>query len=72
MSGLFGGGGDGGASEQLKMQREQLAKGEARNLAKSTELAQRTMAGIKARRGGGQRVLLSGVYDGQDKTTLGG
>lgn len=59
MSGLFGGGGDGGASKQLAQQREQLAKQEAQMNKQQSELAMKTQAGMRARRGGGIRSLLS-------------
>lgn len=71
MSGLFGGGGDGGASKQLEMQREQIEKGERREMSERTELAKRSLAAIKARQGGGLRMLMTGTDD-QSKTKLGG
>ena len=70
MSGLFGGG-DGGASKQLELQRQQIAQQEAGVARERTELAKRTQAGLLARRGGGLRFLMSGV-DESDKTKLGG
>ena len=70
MSGLFGGG-DGGASKQIAMQREQLAKQEAQMNQQRTELAQRSQAAMKARQRGGQRMLLTGM-DETDATKLGG
>lgn len=59
MGGLFGGGGDGGASAQLEQQRKQVAKQEADLAKKESDLAVKTQAGVKARRGGGMRSLLS-------------
>ena len=58
MSGLFGGG-DGGASAQLAQQREQLSKQEAQMNKQQSELAMKAQSGMKARRGGGIRALLS-------------
>ena len=59
MGGLFGGGGDGGASAQLEQQKKQVAKQEADLAKKESNLAEKTQAGVKARRGGGVRALLS-------------
>lgn len=71
MSGIFGGGGDGGAGKQIEAQNKQIAKQEAGVGRQQTELARRAMATIAARRGGGQRFLLTGE-DPASKTTLGG
>lgn len=60
MSGLFGGGGDGGAARrQQEQQEKQIKKQEAAQLAEKTEMAQREQAGMRARRRGGVRSLLS-------------
>ena len=59
MGGIFGGGGDGGASAQLEQQRKQVAKQEADLAKKESNLAVQAQAGMKARRGGGYRSLLS-------------
>jgi hypothetical protein len=75
MSGLFGGGGDGGASAQMAKQQEQLAKQEAQLAKKESNLAAQTQAGVKARRGGGVRSLLSAERPdelGIQPTKLGG
>lgn len=73
MSGLFGGGGGNRAAEQqVEQQTKQIEKQEAREAVKSTELAQKTMAGIRARRGGGLRFLMMGTDEQPGKTTLGG
>lgn len=74
MSGLFGGG-DGGASQQLAQQREQLAKQEAQMNKQQSDLAMKTQAGIRARRSGGMRSLLSAERPdelGVQPTKLGG
>jgi hypothetical protein len=75
MGGLFGGGGDGGASAQMAKQQEQLAKQEAALAKKESNLAAQTQAGIAARRGGGVRALLSAERPdelGIQPTKLGG
>ena len=63
MGGIFGGGGGGGSSaaaeEQIRVQKEQITKQDAQLAAQETNLAQKTQAGMKARRGGGLRQLLS-------------
>ena len=61
MAGLFGGGGGGGgaAQEQINMQKQKIAKDEEHLSKQETDLAKRTQAGMKARRGGGLRALLS-------------
>ena len=60
MSGLFGGGGDSSAqNEQLRKQDEQLKRQEAEQARERTELATRSMSSMRARRGGGLRMLLS-------------
>jgi len=63
MGGIFGGGGGGGstaaAEEQIRVQKEQITKQDAQLAAQETNLAQKTQAGMKARRGGGLRSLLS-------------
>lgn len=63
MGGLFGGGGGGGstaaAEEQIKVQKEQIAKQDQQLAVQETNLAQKTQAGMRARRGGGLRALLS-------------
>jgi hypothetical protein len=62
MGGIFGGGGGGStaaAEEQIKVQKEQITKQDAQLAAQETNLAQKTQAGMKARRGGGLRQLLS-------------
>jgi hypothetical protein len=52
---------DGSAARaQAAKQAEQLSKQEAAVNQQQSELAQKTMAGIKARRGGGLASLLSG------------
>ena len=75
MGGLFGGGGDGGASAQLEQQKQQVAKQEADLAKKESNLAMQTQAGVKARRGGGMRALLSAERPdelGIQPTKLGG
>lgn len=75
MGGLFGGGGDGGASAQLEQQRQQVAKQEADLAKKESNLAVQAQAGMKARRGGGMRALLSAERPdelGIQPTKLGG
>lgn len=62
--------------EQITTQKKVLAKQEAVANKQQTEMAQRTQAALKARRGGGLRSLLSGTELGlaeQDgtKTKLG-
>jgi len=60
MSGLFGGGGGNAAQEkQLQQQEEQTKKQEERLNQERTELAEKSMASMRARRGGGLRMLLS-------------
>lgn len=60
MSFLFGGGGDGGASQkQLENQEKQIAKEEKKLAAQETEAAQTRQATMTARRRGGLRPLLS-------------
>lgn len=63
MGGLFGGGGGGGGSgaaeEQIRVQKEQIAKQDEQLSTQETNLAKKTQAGMKARRGGGLRQLLS-------------
>ena len=63
MGGIFGGGGGGqdnsAAEKQIAMQKEQITKQDAQLATQETNLAQRTTAGMKARRGGGLRSLLS-------------
>lgn len=75
MGGLFGGGGDGGAAAAAAKQSEQLAKQEAALAKKESNLAAQTQAGVKARRGGGFRSLLSAERPdelGVQPTKLGG
>jgi len=75
MGGLFGGGGDGGASAQLEQQKQQVAKQEADLAKKESNLAVQAQAGMKARRGGGMRSLLSAERPdelGIQPTKLGG
>ena len=75
MGGLFGGGGDGGAAAAAAKQSEQLAKQEAQLAKKESNLAAQTQAGVKARRGGGFRSLLSAERPdelGVQPTKLGG
>ena len=75
MGGLFGGGGDGGASAQLEQQRQQIAKQEADLAKKQSNLAAQAQAGMKARRAGGVRALLSAERPdelGIQPTKLGG
>lgn len=75
MGGLFGGGGDGGASAQLEQQKKQVAKQEADLAKKESNLAVQAQAGVKARRGGGMRALLSAERPdelGIQPTKLGG
>jgi hypothetical protein len=61
MSGLFGGGGGSSAAaeKQIELQKEQITKQDTQLAAQETNLAQKTQAGMKARRGGGLRSLLS-------------
>lgn len=62
MSGLFGGDDNGAQEQQIKQlekQNEQLAAQEKEVNRERTELAERSMARLKARRGGGLRMLLS-------------
>ena len=62
MGGLFGGGGggDGGAAQrQLDMQKENVAKEEARVLQDKTKLAEQKQASLKTRSRGGMRPLLA-------------
>jgi len=77
MGGLFGGGGgDGGAAAAAAAKQEaQLAKQEAALAKKESNLAAQTQAGVKARRGGGFRSLLSAERPdelGVQPTKLGG
>lgn len=76
MSGLFGGGGASAAQErQLQQQEEQTKRQEARLTQERSELAERSMAGMRARRGGGLRMLLSAERPdelGVQPTKLGG
>ena len=62
MGGLFGGGGGGSsaaAEQQISLQKEQIAKQDEQLSTQETNLAQKTQAGMKARRGGGLRALLA-------------
>ena len=63
MGGLFGGGGGGGSSaaaeEQVQVQKQQIARQDAQLATQESNLAKKTQAGMKARRGGGLRQLLS-------------
>jgi hypothetical protein len=62
MGGIFGGGGgqdNSAAEKQIAMQKEQITKEDAKLAQQETSLAQKTQAGMKARRGGGLRSLLS-------------
>lgn len=61
MGGLFGGGGgDGGAAQrQLDMQKENVAKEEARVLQDKTKLAEQKQASVRSRTRGGMRPLLA-------------
>lgn len=62
MSGLFGGGGGGAAAaqqEQMRKQEEQVKQQEKQLNEERTEMAEKTMASLRARRGGGLRALLS-------------
>ena len=63
MGGLFGGGGGGGGSaaaeKQIEMQRKQIEQQETQLAKQETDFAKKTQAGMKARRGGGLRSLLS-------------
>jgi hypothetical protein len=57
-----GGGGsqdNSAAEKQIAMQKEQITKQDAQLATQETNLAQKTQAGMKARRGGGLRSLLS-------------
>ena len=76
MGGLFGGGGgDGGAAARQEEERKRLAKQEADVAKKESDLAVKTQAGVKARRGGGFRALLSAERPdelGVQPTKLGG
>lgn len=75
MSGLFGGGGDGGAAEQMRRQDEQLKRQEEQLGKERTEMAEKAMATMRARRGGGLRALLSAERPdelGVTQTKLGG
>ena len=75
MGGLFGGGGDGGAAAAAQKQSEQLAKQEAQLAKKESNLAMQTQAGVKSRRGGSIRSLLSAERPdelGVQSTKLGG
>ena len=76
MGGLFGGGGGGGAAAaQVEQQKQQVAKQEADLAKKESNLAVKTQAGVKARRGGGMRALLSAERPdelGIQPTKLGG
>lgn len=74
MSEIFGAD-NSAALEQMRLQQEQIAKQEAALNKQQTELAQRTQAGIRARRSGGQRALLSAERPdelGVQPTKLGG
>lgn len=74
MSGLFGSD-TSGQEEQLRKQNEQLAAQEKEVNRERTELAERSMASLKARRGGGLRMLLSAERPdelGVQPTKLGG
>ena len=73
MSGLLGGKPDtSGQEEQLRLQREQIEKQEARDSKKKADEAQRMQASLRARQRGGQRALMySGRFD-DDESTLGG
>lgn len=74
MSEIFGAD-NSAALEQMRLQQEQIAKQEASLNKQQTELAQRTQAGIRARRAGGQRALLSAERPdelGVQPTKLGG
>lgn len=63
MGGLFGGGGGGGSSaaaeKQLDLQRQQIAQQETQLAKQESDYAKKVQAGMKARRGGGLRSLLS-------------
>jgi len=47
------------AEKQIELQKEQITKQDTQLAAQETNLAQKTQAGMKARRGGGLRSLLS-------------
>lgn len=75
MSGLFGNGGDGGAAARQEEEKKRLVKQEADVAKKESDLAVKTQAGVKARRGGGYRSLLSAERPdelGVTSTKLGG
>jgi len=75
MSGLFGTPDTGPQKEQLRRQEETVARQEAELGRERTELAERAMSGMRARRGGGLRMLLSAERPdelGVQPTKLGG
>lgn len=59
MSGIFGGGGDGGAGAQMAKQEAQIEKQQADVDKKQSNLAQQAQSSVKSRRGGSLRALLS-------------
>ncbi len=75
MSALFGTPDTGPQKEQLRKQEETTARQEAALSRERTELAERAMSGMRARRGGGLRMLLSAERPdelGVQPTKLGG
>lgn len=75
MSGLFGTPSTAPQREQLAKQEETLKRQEAAQTREQTDLAQRAMGAMKARRGGGLRMLLSAERPdelGVQPTKLGG
>jgi hypothetical protein len=59
MSALLGGADTSGQEAQMRKQEEQLKRQEAEQARERTELASRATASMRARRGGGLRMLLS-------------
>lgn len=76
MSGLFGGGDDGGAAQaQIAEQKKETEQLRAQTEAEKRDLLEKQQAGLKARQRGGARALLSTErMDGEEglKDTLGG
>ena len=59
MSGIFGGGGDGGAGAAIAKQTAQVDKQQTALDKKESNLAAQTMSSVKSRQRGGVRALLS-------------
>ena len=75
MSGLFGTPSTAGQREQLAKQEEALRRQEMEQSRERTQLAERAMGSMRARRGGGLRMLLSAERPdelGVQPTKLGG